>query len=225
MHGLNELERRIEEKLDARQHQRELRQDHIAQRMREYEERHQRFTGLADRLMEAVVRPRLHALAQRFDNARLQENDPAGRHHAVCQFLYSDRFPASVKLELAVSRDGDFQNLQVLYDLEIIPVFFAFERRDQLTLPLTAVREERVAEWIEEKILHFVDTYLRLENAPRYQAENVAVDPVCGMHVNKAHAAAHMDYQGATYYFCVADCQRRFAEDPEHYAAGHASPV
>ena len=114
MHGLNELQRRIEEKLDARQHQRALRQDHVAQRMREYEERHQRFTALADGLMEAVVRPRLRALAEHFDNAHLQESDPAGRHHCVCQFLHTDRFPTSVKLELAVSRDGDFESLQVL---------------------------------------------------------------------------------------------------------------
>jgi YHS domain-containing protein len=220
MSEMNELETRIREKLDARQHQRGLRQDHVAQRMQEYEERHQRFTTLADQLMEAVVRPRLRTLATHFDNARLLDNDPAGRHHCVCQFLHTDRFPASVRLELAVSRDGDFQNLLVLYDLEILPVFFAFERRDQLTLPLASVNEARVAAWVEEKILHFVDTYLRLENAPRYQEGNVAVDPVCGMHVNKAHAAAEMTYRGQTYYFCIPECRARFAEDPERYLPG-----
>jgi YHS domain-containing protein len=219
MLGLNELDRRLREKLDARQHQRHLRQEHVAQRMQEYEERHQRFTALADQLMEAVVRPRLRTLAEHFDNAHLLDDDQGGKHHCVCQFLHTDRFPASVKLEVAVSRDGDFENLHVLYDLEIIPVFFAFERRDQLTLPLGTVTEARVAAWVEEKVLHFVDTYLRLENAPRYQEGNVAMDPVCGMRVNKAHAAAHIDYKGETYYFCIPDCQRQFAENPERYLA------
>jgi YHS domain-containing protein len=218
MSDVNELEKRIREKLDAQQRQRDLRQNHAARLMREYEEQHHRFTTLADRLMEAVVRPRLQTVAKHFDNARILEDDPAGRHHCVCQFLHTERFPASVKLELAVSRDGDFENLLVLYDLEIIPVFFAFERRDQLTLPLAAVSEARIAAWVEEKMVHFVDTYLRLANAPRYQEGNMAIDPVCGMHVNKAHAA-RMEYRGATYYFCIPDCQRQFAGDPERFLA------
>jgi Cu+-exporting ATPase len=60
---------------------------------------------------------------------------------------------------------------------------------------------------------------LRLETEDHYQLDNLATDPVCGMQVNKAHAAAQLEYRGATYYFCVAECHGRFAADPERYLA------
>jgi hypothetical protein len=50
---------------------------------------------------------------------------------------------------------------------------------------LDEVDEAKTAFWIEAKILHFVDTYLRLETPDHYQQENMATDPVCGMRVNK----------------------------------------
>ena len=40
----------------------------------------------------------------------------------------------------------------------------------------------------------------------------MVTDPVCGMQVNKAFAPAQMSYQGQTYYFCIPECQARFAE-------------
>ena len=36
------------------------------------------------------------------------------------------------------------------------------------------------------------------------------VDPVCGMEVDPASAAATVAVNGATYYFCSADCRDRF---------------
>ena len=40
-------------------------------------------------------------------------------------------------------------------------------------------------------------------------------DPVCGMQVDPAKAAGTGEYQGKTYYFCNAVCQRKFEENPE----------
>ncbi|MBI5764770.1 MAG: YHS domain-containing protein [Planctomycetes bacterium] len=44
-------------------------------------------------------------------------------------------------------------------------------------------------------------------------------DPVCGMPVNRNWAEAKMEYEGRTYYFCIEDCRRQFAAEPERYAA------
>lgn len=44
-------------------------------------------------------------------------------------------------------------------------------------------------------------------------------DPVCGMEIDQATAAASEEYQGQTYYFCSTSCQQRFAAAPEQYAA------
>ncbi len=44
-----------------------------------------------------------------------------------------------------------------------------------------------------------------------------AKDPVCGMDVNPATAAASLGHEGATYYFCSAHCRQKFAADPSRY--------
>ena len=44
-----------------------------------------------------------------------------------------------------------------------------------------------------------------------------AKDPVCGMMVEEADAAATVEHNGQTYYFCSKDCAETFQEDPEDY--------
>lgn len=48
-------------------------------------------------------------------------------------------------------------------------------------------------------------------------------DPVCGMQVDPAAAAAQRDHQGRTYYFCSQHCAETFAADPAKFA-GTAIP-
>jgi YHS domain-containing protein len=220
MSDLKGLERRIQERIGARDQRRHLEQDHLLQRMMEFEERHGRFVAIADRLVAKVVRPRMQKLREHFDNTEMPDCESNGRHHCTCRFHHTERFPAEAKLELAISRDGECRTLLVLYSLDILPVFFQFEGHDQLPLPLDSVDEEKVAAWIDDKLVGFVETYLRLETVEQYQTENLVTDPVCGMQINKAFAAAQMKYQGKMYYFCLEDCLRKFDADPGMYLAG-----
>ncbi len=50
------------------------------------------------------------------------------------------------------------------------------------------------------------------DNSPVY-----SVDPVCGMKVDEAKAAAKTGYAGEMYYFCSVDCQTKFQESPGLY--------
>lgn len=43
-------------------------------------------------------------------------------------------------------------------------------------------------------------------------------DPVCGMTIDPAKAAARTELAGSAYYFCSAHCQRTFEADPKKYA-------
>ena len=43
------------------------------------------------------------------------------------------------------------------------------------------------------------------------------VDPVCGMKVDEAKAAARFDYEGTTYFFCHPGCQQKFSVNPQTY--------
>ncbi len=45
-------------------------------------------------------------------------------------------------------------------------------------------------------------------------------DPVCGMMVEPATAAASYEYEGKTYYFCAVGCKVAFEKDPEKYLGG-----
>src|SRR5271166_6065252 len=48
-------------------------------------------------------------------------------------------------------------------------------------------------------------------------------DPVCGMKVDPSKAAASVEYQGATVYFCSQGCAAKFRAAPEKYIP--AKPV
>ena len=48
-------------------------------------------------------------------------------------------------------------------------------------------------------------------------------DPVCGMGVNPATAAANIEHDGTTYYFCSTSCATTFTADPHTYAGATTS--
>ncbi len=64
---------------------------------------------------------------------------------------------------------------------------------------------------------------LALGVAAQQKAVDKAVDPVCGMTVTKATAAATFDYKGTTYYFCSKGCKDAFAKEPEKYLSKAAA--
>jgi YHS domain-containing protein len=220
MNAMENLDQRIKGKLAQHRGEIEKHKNHLGQQMVQVEARHQQFTALADRLVQEIVRPRLEKLVGYFDNAAMQSAEESGRHQGVCLFKHTDRFPARARLEISLCHDKQAENLLLSYCLEILPIFFDFPRQDELALPLKTVDDAKVAAWIEEKIVAFLDAYLRLETHPSYQSDNMATDLVCGMPVNKLHAAAQMVHHGVTYYFCVEDCRKKFAEDPERYIIG-----
>ena len=52
-----------------------------------------------------------------------------------------------------------------------------------------------------------------------------AVDPVCGMTVDPADAAASVEHDGETYHFCCGGCAESFRADPASYLAEDAAPT
>lgn len=43
-----------------------------------------------------------------------------------------------------------------------------------------------------------------------------AIDPMCGMTVEIAHARHHSTYEGREFYFCCPACKQQFERDPQH---------
>lgn len=46
---------------------------------------------------------------------------------------------------------------------------------------------------------------------------NVHIDPVCGIKVNPAIAAAQTSYNGIRIYFCTEACRKAFDAQPQSY--------
>jgi YHS domain-containing protein len=219
MTDMNTLENAIQEKLAAMDQRKRQHQENLHEKMTDYEQRRQQYTTLADRLVRETIEPRLKKLAEHFDNMVFLERE-SGQHTRVCCFQQTARFPARAKLELAISRDGQYERLFLIYRLEILPVFFAYEGSDQVPFPLERVDAEKVAAWVDAKLLGFLEAYLRVETVDEYQRDNMVTDPVCGMQINKVYAAAQAEFQGQTYYFCVQECKDKFAANPAAFVEG-----
>jgi YHS domain-containing protein len=221
MNAMLNFEQRVKNKLAEHQGEIQNHRNHLGQKMAEVDHRHEQYTVLADRLTKDIIRPRMEKLASFFDNADIiQDPEHVGRHQAACDFSHTDRFPAKARLELGLGHDRLAENFVLSYCLRIVPIFIDFPAHDETLMPLDSVDDTKVAEWFDGKIVAFLDTYLCLETHRQYQTANIVTDPVCGMPVNKLHAAAKMDLGGLTYFFCVEDCRRKFAEDPDHYITG-----
>jgi YHS domain-containing protein len=210
------LGKRLQEKLMLRQERRRLRQEHTRGEMEGMNERLKRYTAAADKLMESIIRPRMEQLKRCFEAVNGPQCETT-RHMCRLLFKHSAEFPATATVELGVTRDGHAKTVLIQYDASILPRFVPLDDKDELGIALESLDQAKVAAWVEDKLLQFVDVYLSLETTPQYQAENLATDPVCGMSVNKVGAPARMDHRGKTYFFCVEECRQKFAENPGRY--------
>lgn len=159
---LSELDRQIRERLEAAERRNNHRQELLRRQIAEDVEHSRQFGRIADHVVQTVICPRVARLASYFENAELHPAAGANRYHCVCRFRHTGQFPASTKLALGVSHDAGFEHLRVLYELEILPILFRFEGRSELAFQIDAVDEALAATWVEERIVSFVDTYLRL---------------------------------------------------------------
>jgi Cu+-exporting ATPase len=58
----------------------------------------------------------------------------------------------------------------------------------------------------------------RLEDAE--ESLVMALDPVCGMRLERALAPSSTVYGGRKYAFCSDSCRATFLRDPDHYLGG-----
>jgi Cu+-exporting ATPase len=64
-----------------------------------------------------------------------------------------------------------------------------------------------------------VDVEVHKHEGRREEAMATVKDPVCGMEIDPATAAASEEYEGQTYFFCSESCHQRFVATPDRYAA------
>ena len=96
------------------------------------------------------------------------------------------------------------------YNLEILPILMQFDSHKQAEWPLDAVDRQAVANWIDDRLVDFVKTYLALQQNQYYLKDHMVEDPIAGIRFPKLAAAATVERDGKTYYFIGEETRREF---------------
>ena len=201
----------IQKRLAAAQNAVDQERTAMQQVMVDLQQREAVYHRTAETLLGDVLRPTLEVFANSLDNAGVCEPGPGG--FVRCELARSVRFPATAHVALAVFHDDSIRMLTIQYEAHILPVFINCERSDELRQDVDDVDFEAVRNWVQKKLLGFLDSYLQIETHEQYQRDNFAVDPVCGMKVMKPRGLA-FEYDGREYYFCAQHCLDRFVQHP-----------
>lgn len=179
------------------------------------EPRRKRFAEVARRLIADVIVPRMTVVAEPFANAQADRN--AHQDRSLWWFEYCERFPLTARLEFSVGHNETIEQVQLRYELELMPTFTRYDSHDRFVMPLDAVDDEVAAEWVEQKLLEFLSTYLTVDRGRDDFEDESVTDPVCGMRIRRSAAIASSDYKGHPYHFCSLACRGRFDTTPERY--------
>ena len=217
MTSIEQFERVVTDRLQALEAKRRAVVESLTEEMRRRDQSASEFAVVASRLHEAIILPRLTTVARKFADAKVASTAMPFGMRTECQLPRSARYPVHTKLSLTMARSPEATRGFITYSLEIIPILMAFHGESHLEFDPTAPDENEIAEWVEARLLDFVDTYLRVGSEPQYQRGNLQIDPVCGMSLSSADIDEKLTVRGHTYHFCSAACRERFAAAPAFY--------
>lgn len=173
------------------------------------EERLEQFASLCDRLSE-VWRPRLEAFAQRFGD-RVQITPVISRSRRSATLRCASPL-AQFDLTLAVMTDADVRHLILDCSLDILPILMRYDKHSQLELPLDSVDPAVVEQWIDDRLVDAVRTYLQLHQNANYLKGHLVIDPVAEIEFPRYAAGATLEWNGKTYYFIGEETRDTFAQ-------------
>jgi YHS domain-containing protein len=183
-----------------------------SEQIKEHEARQQRLEQL-DQLFDElrdIWRPRLETLAQRFgDQVKVTPELARGRRHAIYQFQSE---LARIRLRFSATTNLEVTRVVFTYDLEIMPMLMQFDSHAEVEFPLDGVDREALAQWLDDRILSFVRTYLSLHENEYYLKRFMVEDPVAHVRFPKQAAGATLEHNGKTYYFVGEETRQEFAK-------------
>jgi YHS domain-containing protein len=184
-------------------------QDEQLHEHHERQHRLERFDQLLDELREPW-QARLETLAQRFrDRVQVTPDMAPGRRHATFQFQSE---LARIRLRFSATTDLEVTRVVFSYDLEILPMLMQFNSHAELEFPLEAVDRGALIQWVDDRIVSFVHTYLSLNENELYLKKQMVEDPVIHVRFPKYAAGAKLEWQGKTYYFVGEETRREFEQ-------------
>jgi YHS domain-containing protein len=172
-----------------------------AERAEEFHARQQRLEQFEQSLeqLREIWRPRLEALAKKFgERVDVHPRVEPGRRSAT--FAFKSEL-AHIDLTFSVSPDVEVRKLVFSYELHILPILMKFDSHDEIEFPLGAVNEVALAQWIDDRLVSFVETYLSLHESQYYLKGHMVEDPIAKVSFPKYAAGATLEAAGKTVYF------------------------
>jgi YHS domain-containing protein len=179
---------------------------------KQFEEKKQRLDSYEKTLdgLKDITRPRLEALANRFaERVHVTPSVEAGRRQATFKFKSE---LANIDLRFSVMTDDDVRHVIFRYDLDVIPILMKFDSHSELKFPLEKVDREALANWIDDRIISFVRTYLAVHQNNYYLKDHLVEDPIAKVRFPKYAAGAKLERNGKTIYFLGEETRRQFEQ-------------
>lgn len=185
-------------------------------------ERYAKFEEIRTRLRETIFLPRLKVLQERFPDGKMTPMRSRDIGAVVFSIGRTVDVPASVEVHFHFRHDGRVENVILEYELHIRPAFTDFERSARFETPLLEVNDAAIAQWMDDRIVQFSQTYLSLRFVNEYQKEVLVTDPVAQVRFPKGFAKATREHGGETLYFASEESVELFDQNPPAYLADGA---
>lgn len=177
----------------------------------EYVAREQRFQQQylpsVKRLVE-VLKPRLQVLVEKFQD-KVHVTPIVTDHQQQVTFRFNVPV-ARIDLRFRVSHDADVRNLVFDQDLEVLPILMQFDKHASFSVPLDNIDDAKVCQWLDDRIVAFVQTFLEIHQNRYYQKDLLVTDPIAGVEMPKFAAKCSLESGGKTYYFVSEETRREF---------------
>jgi hypothetical protein len=180
--------------------------------LREYAERQgrlERYAAVLPRVLE-VARPRLEVLARRLGDRAAVTPEVSGNTRSA---RFAVKSPlARIELTFGAFPDREARSVVAEYDLRIVPVLMRYESHAEFATPIDEPDLGGLGRWLDDRIVGFVETFMKLHESEQYAKDQYVEDPVAGVRFPQFAAGATLEHQGRTYFFVDERTRREFAK-------------
>ena len=146
-----------------------------------------------------LTRPRLEALVKRAgDRVKVMPSVSETRRAVSFEFRSTKAY---IVLSFSIAPDQNVENVVIDYDLKIVPVLWKFDSHAEFTTPIANPNEAGLINWLDDRIVGFVDLFIQIHEGEIYTSAEQVEDPVAHIKFPKFAAGAILEQSDKTYYF------------------------
>jgi hypothetical protein len=165
MASIDSLASRIDAEFSAVEKKAQKQQAAQLEEQKQRQKRLEHLGKVFDELQDAL-RPRLELLVKKFGD-RVQATPRIVPSTREVSFQFKSH-RAQVRLKFSACTDQDIQKVILGYDLEIVPILMRFKAHDEMEFPLNAIDKEAAINWMDDRIVEFIQTYFAMGESEIY---------------------------------------------------------